>query len=38
MRKTCRVLDQLAGLRLSPGGLAQLVQRVGAKAEAAFAA
>lgn len=38
MRTTCRVLDQLAGLRLSPGGLAQLVQRVGQKAEAPYAA
>src|SRR5262245_33231898 len=38
MRTTCRVLGQLAGLRLSPGGLAQLVQRVGQKAEAAYAA
>jgi len=38
MRTTCRVLDQLAGLRLSPGGLAQLVQRVAQKAEAAYAA
>lgn len=38
MRTTCRVLDQIAGLHLSPGGLAQLVQRVGHKAEAAYAA
>ena len=38
MRTTCRVLYQLAGLRLSPGGLAQLVQRVGHKAEAPYAA
>lgn len=38
MRTTCRVLDQLTGLRLSPGGLAQLVQRVAHKAEAAYAA
>jgi transposase len=38
MRTACRVLDQLAGLRLSPGGLAQLVQRVGHKAEAPYAA
>jgi hypothetical protein len=38
MRTTCRVLDQLAGLRLSPGGLAQLVQRVAHQAEAAYAA
>jgi transposase len=38
MRTTCRVLDQLAGLHLSPGGLAQLVQRVAHKAEAPYAA
>jgi transposase len=38
MRSTCRVLDQVAGLRLSPGGLAQAVQRVGHKAEAPYAA
>jgi transposase len=38
MRTTCRVLDQLAGLHLSPGGLAQLVQRVARQAEAAYAA
>ena len=38
MRTTCRVLEQVAGLRLSPGGLAQLVQRVGQKAEASYAA
>jgi hypothetical protein len=38
MRTACRVLDQLAGLHLSPGGLAQLVQRVAHKAEAACAA
>jgi transposase len=38
MRTTCRVLDQVAGLRLSPGGLAQLVQRVGQKAEAPYEA
>lgn len=37
MRTTCRVLGQLAGLRLSPGGLAQLVQRVAHRAEAAYA-
>ncbi|MGE5755079.1 MAG: IS66 family transposase [Planctomycetaceae bacterium] len=36
MRTTCRVLDQIAGLRLSPGGLAQVVQRVGHKAEAPY--
>lgn len=38
MRTTCRVLEQLAGLHLSPGGLAQLVRRVAHKAEAAYAA
>jgi transposase len=38
MRTTCRVLNQLVGLRLSPGGLAQLVQRVGHKAESPYAA
>ncbi len=38
MRTTCRVLDPLAGLHLSPGGLAQLVQRVAHQAEAAYAA
>jgi transposase len=36
MRTTCRVIDQLVGLRLTPGGLAQLVQRVGQKAEAPY--
>lgn len=36
MRTTCRVLDQVAGLRLSPGGLAQVVQRVGNKAEGPY--
>jgi transposase len=30
-RKTCRVLQLVAGLRLSPGGLAQAVQRTAAK-------
>jgi transposase len=38
MRTTCRVLGQMAGLRLSPGGLAQLVQRVGRRAEPAYEA
>jgi transposase len=38
MRTACRVLDQFAGLHLSPGGLAQLVRRVAQKAEAAYAA
>jgi transposase len=36
MRTTCQVIDQLVGLRLTPGGLAQLVQRVGQKAEAPY--
>jgi hypothetical protein len=36
MRTTCRVLDQLAGLHLSPGGLAQIVQRLAHKAEAPY--
>jgi transposase len=38
MRTTCRVLEQVAGLRLSPGGLAQAVQRIGRKAEEPYAA
>jgi len=38
MRTACRVLQQIVGLRLTPGGLAQLVQRVGEKAEAAYEA
>jgi hypothetical protein len=38
MRTTCRVLEQVAGLRLSPGGLAQAVQRIGCKAEGPYAA
>lgn len=36
MRKTCRVLRLLAGLSLSPGGLAQAVQRTAAKVQPAF--
>ena len=36
MRKTCRVLRLLAGLRLSPGGLAQAVQRTAAEVQPAF--
>ena len=36
MRTTCRVLRRCAGLRLSPGGLAQAVQRVGRKARSAY--
>jgi transposase len=38
MRTTCRVLEQVAGLKLSPGGLAQAVQRIGRKAEGPYAA
>ena len=38
MRTACRVIEQLVGLRLTPGGLAQLVQRVGQKAEAPYEA
>lgn len=36
MRKTCRVLEHLAGLSLSPGGLALGVQRAAAKVLPAF--
>lgn len=36
MRKTCRVLRLFAGLVLSPGGLAQAVQRTAAKVQPAF--
>jgi transposase len=36
MRKTCRVLRLLAGLTLSPGGLALGVQRTAAKVQPAF--
>jgi hypothetical protein len=36
MRKTCRVLQHLAGLTLSPGGLAQAVRRTAAKVLPAF--
>ena len=36
MRKTCRVLSLLAGLVLSPGGLALGVQRTAAKVRPAF--
>jgi hypothetical protein len=36
MRKTCRVLQLFAGLALSPGGLAQAVQRTAAKVLPAF--
>jgi hypothetical protein len=33
MRKTCRVLQDLAGLRLTPGGLAQAMARVAGKVQ-----
>src|SRR4051812_212706 len=36
MRKTCRVLRLVAGPTLSPGGLAQAVQRTAAKVQPAF--
>ncbi len=36
MRKTCRVLQILTGLTLSPGGLAQAVQRIATKVLPAF--
>jgi hypothetical protein len=36
MRKTCRVLQLFAGLALSPGGLAQALQRSAAKVLPAF--
>ena len=36
MRKTCRVLQHTGGLSLSPGGLAQAVQRTAAKVTPAF--
>jgi transposase len=37
MRRACRTLDQLCGLRLSPGGLAQLLQRAAGRLEAWWA-
>lgn len=37
MRKTCRVLRQLGGLSLTPGGLSQALDRVAARNELAFA-
>jgi transposase len=36
MRKTCAVLQQLTGLRLTPGGLAQAVQRAAGKLESEY--
>jgi transposase len=38
MRKTCRVLKQLCGLSLSPGGLALAVQRTAERVQPAFQA
>jgi hypothetical protein len=37
MRRTCRVLKQLGGLSLTPGGLSQALDRVAARNEGAFA-
>jgi hypothetical protein len=36
MRRTCRVLHELGGLRLTPGGLAQALHRVAEKAKGSF--
>jgi len=36
MRPTCRVLRHLGGLRLTPGGLAQALHRVGDRARGSF--
>lgn len=36
MRKTCAVLEQLFGLKLSPGGLAQALARLAGKLEPAY--
>ena len=36
MRRTCAVLGQLFGLRLSPGGLAQALRRLAGKLEPAY--
>ena len=36
MRKTCRVLEQLTGLTLSPGGLALAVQRIADRVRGSF--
>jgi hypothetical protein len=36
MRTTCRLLQETAGLRVTPGGLAQALQRVGQKVEEAY--
>jgi transposase len=36
MRRTCRVLQELGGLRLTPGGLAQAMHRVAEKSKGSF--
>ena len=36
MRRTCRVLEQLGGLRLTPGGLAQALHRVADRSKGSF--
>ncbi len=36
MRSTCRVLEALCGLRITPGGLAQAMHRVADKAKGSF--
>ncbi|MDB5349872.1 MAG: Mobile element protein [Planctomycetota bacterium] len=36
MRKTCRVLEQVAGLRLSPGGLALAAKRTADRVQTSF--
>ena len=36
MRKTCRVLEELCGLRLTPGGLSQALDRVAKKMEGTY--
>ena len=36
MRATCRILAEIAGLKLTPGGLAQALRRVAARLEPAY--
>jgi transposase len=36
LRTTCRLLHDMAGLRLTPGGLTQALQRVGRKVQGAY--
>jgi hypothetical protein len=36
LRTTCRLLHDMAGLRLTPGGLVQALQRVGRRVEGAY--